>query len=66
MKIRTIALSVRTLALGALLAVSPMSLSAEASGGKTTAKDISRKSEETGRAIKDHTVAQRDEAKLLL
>jgi hypothetical protein len=38
-----------------LLAVSPMSLAAEAPGGKTTAKDVSR-------TIKDYTVAQRDEA----
>jgi len=42
-------------ALSALLAVSPFSLAAEAPGGKTTAKDVSR-------TIKDYTVAQRDEA----
>ena len=47
-------------AVGALFAVS--SLAAEAPGGKTTAKDVSRKAAETGRAIKDYTVEQRDEA----
>src|SRR5712691_12846832 len=60
MKIRAITLSVRALALGALLAVSYLSFAAETSGG--TAKDVSRKAGETGRAIKDYTVAQRDEA----
>ncbi|HTF15070.1 MAG TPA: hypothetical protein VK643_10405 [Burkholderiales bacterium] len=62
MKIRAMVFSVRTLALGALLAVSPLSFAAEAPGGKTTAKDVSKKAGETGRAIKDYTVAQRDEA----
>jgi len=38
-----------------LLGVSPMSPAAEAPGGKTTAKDVSK-------TIKDYTVAQRDEA----
>jgi hypothetical protein len=42
-------------ALGALFAVSPWSLAAEAPGGKTTAKDVAR-------TIKDYTVTQRDEA----
>jgi len=42
-------------ALSALLAVSSVSIAAEAPGGKTTAKDVSR-------TIKDYTVAQRDEA----
>ena len=58
MRIHT--LSARALALGALLAVSPLSFSAEAPA--TTAKDVSRKADETGRAIKDYTVEQRDEA----
>src|SRR5712691_9052730 len=62
MKIRMFAFWVRTLALGALLAVSPLSFSAEASGSKATAKDVSKKAGETGKAIKDYTVAQRDEA----
>jgi hypothetical protein len=60
MKIRTFSFMTKSLALGALLAVSPFSPAAEPSG--TTAKDISRKAGETGRAIKDYTVEQRDEA----
>jgi len=49
-------------ALSALFAVSPFALAAEAPGGKTTGKDISKKAADTGRAIKDYTVEQRDEA----
>jgi hypothetical protein len=52
----------RALALGALLAGSLLSLAAETPADKTTAKDVSSKAKETGRAIKDYTVAQRDEA----
>jgi len=62
MKIRTLAFSAQALALGALLATSPLCVAADAPGGKATAKDVSRKAGETGRAIKDYTVAQRDEA----
>jgi hypothetical protein len=62
MKIHLSALSVRALALGSLLAVSPSAFAAEPPGGKTTAKDVSKKVEDTGKAIKDYTVAQRDEA----
>ena len=62
MKTRTIAFSVRALALGTLLAASPLSFAAEPSGGKSTAKDIAKKADETGKAIKNYTVAQRDEA----
>ncbi|SRR6266496_341069 len=62
MKVRTIAFSVRALALGALLAGSPLSSAAEAPGNKATAKDIAREADETGQAIKNYTVAQRDEA----
>jgi hypothetical protein len=62
MKTRTVAFSVRALALGALLAASPMSFAAEPSGSKSTAKDIAKKADETGQAIKNYTVAQRDEA----
>jgi len=51
-----------TLALGALLAASPLSLAAEPSGSKSTAKDIARKADEAGQAIKNYTVAQREEA----
>ena len=62
MKIRTIAFSVRALALGALLTASPLSFAAEPPGNKSTAKDIAKKADETGQAIKNYTVAQRDEA----
>jgi len=62
MKTRTIAFSVRALALGALLAASPLSFAAEPSGNKSTAKDIAKKADETSRAIKNYTVAQREEA----
>lgn len=54
--------SAQALAFGALLAVSPLSSAAEASGSKATAKDIAREADETGQAIKNYTVAQRDEA----
>ena len=60
MKVRAILFLFRALALGALLAGSPLSFAAESTG--TTAKDVARKAGETGRAIKDYTVAQRDEA----
>ena len=53
---------VRTLVLGAVLAVSPLSIAAETSGNKTTAKDVSRKVDDAGQAIKSYTLAQRDEA----
>lgn len=56
------AFAVPALALGALLAASTCSPAAETTGGKTTAKDISSKAGETGRAIKDYTVEQRDQA----
>src|SRR6267154_2790350 len=62
MKIRTLAFSAQALALGALLAVSPLCAAADAPAGKTTATDVSKKAGETGRALKDYTVAQRDEA----
>jgi paraquat-inducible protein B len=62
MKVRISAFSVWAIALGALLTVSPLSFAAETSGNKTTAKDASRKVDETGQAIKNYTVAQRDEA----
>src|SRR2546423_12874171 len=62
MKIRTLAFSAQALALGALLAAPPLCVAADTPGGKATAKDVSRKAGETGRAIKGYTVAQRDEA----
>ena len=46
--------------LGGLLMVSPSSFAAGPSG--TTAKDVSKKVDETGQAIKNYTLAQRDEA----
>lgn len=60
MKTRAIVFSLRALAVGALLAASPFALAAETSGD--TAKDVARKAGETGLAIKDYTVARRDEA----
>jgi hypothetical protein len=62
MKIRSSAFPARALALAALLAVSSSSFAAETSGGKTTAKDVSKKVDETGQTIKNYTLAQRDEA----
>ena len=62
MEIRTLAFSAQALALGALLAASALCVGADAQGGRGTAKDVSKKAGETGRAMKDYTVAQRDEA----
>jgi predicted nucleic acid-binding Zn-ribbon protein len=59
MNIRSFAFS---LALGLLPAAFQLSLAADTPAEKTTAKDVSTKAVETGRAIKDYTVAQRDEA----
>jgi hypothetical protein len=58
--IRTFSLATMSITFGALLAVSPLSPAAEPSG--IAAKDISKKAGEAGRAIKDYTVAQRDDA----
>ena len=58
MKVGTLVFSAQALALGALLAASPLCVAADA----PTAKEVSKKAGETGRAIKDYTVAQRDEA----
>src|SRR5260221_2640653 len=58
MKIRTLVFP----ALAVLLAASPLSFPAEPSSNKATAKDLSRKAGETGRAMKDYTLAERDEA----
>ena len=62
MKIRTLAFSAQALALGALLATPALCVAPDTPGGKATAKDVSRKADETSRAIKGYTVAQRDEA----
>ena len=50
------------LAVAAVLAAPVSSVADETPGGKATAKDVSRKAADTGRAIKGYTVAQRDEA----
>src|SRR6266704_1396699 len=52
MKIRTLAFSAQALALGALLAVSPLCVAADASGGKATAKDVSKKAGEARKQAK--------------
>ena len=62
MKIKALAFSAQALALAALLAAPPLCVAADSPGGKATARDVSRKAGETGRAIKDYTLAQRDEA----
>src|ERR1041385_3747110 len=62
MKIKALAFSAQALALGALLAAPPLCVAADSPGGEATARDVSRKAGETGRAIKDYTLAQRDEA----
>jgi hypothetical protein len=59
MNIRNLA---RAVPLVALLLASPLSFAAETRAKKPTAKDVSEKAKETGRTIKDYTVAQRDEA----
>ena len=55
-------LSVRALALVALVAVPLLPLAADPPASKPTAKDVSKKVGDAGKAIKDYTVAQRDEA----
>jgi len=50
------------LALGPLLAASQLSLAADTPPKKATARDISTKAMETGRAIKDYTLSERDQA----
>jgi hypothetical protein len=50
------------LALCPLLAASQLSLAADTPAEKGTAKDVSTKAMGTGRAIKDYTVAERDQA----
>src|SRR2546421_12787773 len=62
MSIPNSACLLRALALGALLAGPLSSFAEETPAKKPTAKDVSEKAKETGRKIKDYTVAQRDEA----
>jgi hypothetical protein len=54
MRLRTFALAL------ALAAASPLSLADDT--GKTTAKDVGRKVEDTGKTIGSYTIAQRDQA----
>jgi len=56
MKLHAIAVSLLALAL------SQPSLADDTPAGKTTANDVSRKADETARAVKDYTVQQRDDA----
>ena len=62
MMTRMARLSVRALALVALVAVPLLPLAADPPASKTTAKEVSRKVGDAGKAIKDYSVAQRDEA----
>jgi hypothetical protein len=54
-------MKLRTYALALALATAPQ-LSLADDTGKTTAKDVSRKVEDTGKAIGSYTIAQRDQA----
>lgn len=62
MQLRRFAFSLWVLALFALSSAGQPSLGAETPAGKTTARDVSRKADETARAVKSYTVQQRDEA----
>ena len=62
MMTRMARLSVRVLAPVALVAVPLLPLAADPPASKTTAKDVSKKVGDAGKAIKDYTVAQRDDA----
>ena len=52
----------KILVLGVLLAIPLLAVAAEPPAGKGTAKEVSRNIDETGKAIRNYTVAQRDEA----
>jgi hypothetical protein len=60
MKIRTLVVSVCTLL--AQVVVSPLSIAADTSETRTTAKDVSRKADETARAVAKYTIQERDQA----
>jgi hypothetical protein len=62
MKIPTSTRLIGIFALGVLLCGPLSSFAAETPGSKTTAKDVGRKVDETGQAIKSYTVEHRDEA----
>jgi hypothetical protein len=53
---------IRTIALCALLLVSPLSLADDAPAARTTAKDVSRKADDAAHALAKYTIQQRDEA----
>jgi hypothetical protein len=60
MKIRTLVFSVCTLA--AQIVLSPLSIAAEPDSSKMTAKDVSKKADDTAHAVGKYTIQQRDEA----
>jgi hypothetical protein len=60
MKIRTLIFS--ACAIAAQVVLSPLAIPAEPASAKLTAKDISRKADETARAVGKYTVQERDEA----
>ena len=49
-------------AVAAQVVLSPIAFAAEPVDGKTTAKDISKKADDTARAVGKYTIQQRDEA----
>jgi small-conductance mechanosensitive channel len=60
MRIRTLILSACTVAAQVVLA--PLAIPAEPATSKMTAKDVSKKADETARAVGKYTIQQRDEA----
>jgi hypothetical protein len=62
MKIRGFASRISMLALGALIAGASPCFAAQAAGEKGSAKEVGRKIDETGTAIKNYTIQQRDDA----
>jgi hypothetical protein len=60
MRIRTLILSACTVAAQVILA--PLAIPAEPATSKMTAKDVSRKADETARAVGKYTIQERDEA----
>jgi hypothetical protein len=60
MRIRTLILSACTVAAQVVLA--PLAIPAEPATSKMTAKDVSKKADETARAVGKYTIQERDEA----
>jgi small-conductance mechanosensitive channel len=60
MKIQALIFSVCTLA--AQIVLSPLAIAAEPESSKVTAKDVSKKADDTARAVGKYTIQQRDEA----